>query len=90
MALIKTITLKGYDYNYWTIINFQSDKPSNQTEVILGLFKSKEYYQSLSYKFDDIVSNKRVRIVGYDLKLEQIYPLVKINDEFLAGAEDDL
>ena len=97
MAFIKNYNFKGFDCDYWTITNIKQDKFYNLTYIIFSLFKNKEHYLLLKqnteegfnisdHKLTDIFA----KIEGYNLLLEQIYPMVKLTSPIFFDAIDDI
>jgi hypothetical protein len=75
MALLKTITLKGYDVSYWHISEFRYSKIENTTYALLRGYKDKAAREvSVENFFPDSQMN-----YGFEGRLNEsdIYGLVK-------------
>ncbi len=100
MALNKTVSFKGFELNYWSIVERTWDKFSNTTRAELGCFKNEATAK-------EVVNGKRVGLgneilalrksfsFSGDLSVQDCYPLVKasrlvkgVEQNFFADALD--
>jgi len=87
MALQKTLTTKGVDANYWSIMAYSADKPTNSTHVTLRLYIDQNVRtDNMDYFLESIMIN----LPGYELTLDEIYTLVKsANTQYDTYTEDE-
>jgi len=103
MALIKTKTIKGYDYEYWIISDMTCNKKIGNTNITLSLYKDKA---TRDESIQNDVMQIDVVIPVYTLDVAQMYTLVKdaiseldtteevderpVRIKFFADAQDDV
>lgn len=101
MGLIKTLDFKGYEPNYWFIVEVRPNMKTQQTDIALALYK--DTATRAADKSAGVFTNKidrsnyppeisLVRVDGVGLTYEQMYDAIKENqtNTFFHDAEDEL
>ena len=79
MALIKTVTFKGFDACYWKILKTNSDVLANKTSTKVGLYKDLAARQD---NIENTLLTKYYDLDGIDKLREDIYTELKLLPDF--------
>jgi hypothetical protein len=79
MALLKTVTFKGFEANYWKILKTSEDIPSVKTSVKVGLYKDLASRQA---NIENTLLTKFYDLDGVDKIREDIYEELKLLPDF--------
>lgn len=75
MAIKKTITIKGVDFEYWKIIQLVNNAVENTTSVVLAGYKSQEVREESVGNF--VQETLRSYVYGGELDKAQAYAEIK-------------
>lgn len=91
MALQKTLTTKGIEANYRSIMNYSSNKALNTTNVTIRLYKDEA---TRTNDINAFLESWSVIVEWYDLNLDTIYLLIKesktMRDEKVIGEDNEV
>ena len=80
MALIKDTLFKGFPANYWTVLKRYEDRFLNKTHVVIGLYSSKEFYESVKNTpqwESSVLEVREMWLEGISLTRKKVYELIK-------------